>query len=282
MEKQQFLEKEFQIPGLKNTYRILHITDSHIVMMGHREEGYIIKGGPHMGKKLTDFGDVRYEHFSRNGITSAQRFASLCDQIGANPTCADAIVFTGDILDFFTESAFDFMCENLKKIPIPYLFTLGNHDMIFSKMSDDQVRSKFTQLCGGNTEVQKLKLGELALIGIDNTRNYYSQQALLDLDQAMEGEEQVLLFQHIPLSTKEYHQMKVDLGEKDYALGNQGICEGDSWKVLFQKIEAPDSPIRALICGDCHVDHLSPLGNAVQFTSPFNASFPPVLFVVHG
>lgn len=282
MEKQEFLEKELTIPGLKNTYRILHITDSHIVMMDEREEGYIIEGGPHKGRKLTDFGDVRLPHFTRNGITSASRFAGLCDQVKSEPDCADAIVFTGDILDFYTESAFDFMCENLKKLPIPYMFTPGNHDMIFSKMSDKEVREKFRELCGGDPELQKMNLGELALIGLDNIRNYYSDHTLCKLDSAMTGEDHVILFQHVPLSTKEYHQRKVDLGETDYSLGDQGICVGDSWKTMFQKITAPHSSIRALICGDAHVDHRSTLGNIVQYISPLNADYPPVRFTIHG
>lgn len=281
MEKLRFIEKEIVVPGLRSAYRILHITDSHVVAMDHREEGYIIEGGPHKGKFLTDFGNVRYEHFIHEGKTTAQRFSDLCDAIRNHPDCADVIVFTGDILDFFTEAAFDFMCENLKKLPIPYMFTLGNHDMIFGKRSEEEIRSVFLKLCGGNTELQKYKLGELALIGIDNTRNYYTDKALNDLDEALDGEEHAILFQHVPLSTKEYHEFSMSTGPKDWSLGNGGICIGESWRRIFALIEAEDSKVRALICGDGHTEHESRIGSAMQFVSPLNAKYPPVRFSVH-
>jgi len=276
-----FIEKEIIVPGLQNTYRILHITDSHIVAMDHREEGYIIEGGPHKGKFLTDFGKLRYEHFTYDGETTAQRFSDLCDAIRNHPDCADAIVFTGDILDFFTESAFDFMCENLKKLPIPYIFTLGNHDMIFSKRREEEVRGIFLEVCGGNTELQKYKLGELALIGIDNTRNYYTDEALNDLYVALAGEQHAVLFQHIPLSTNGYHEFSMAAGPKDWSLGNEGICIGDSWKKVFGLIEAEDTKIRALVCGDGHMEHESSIGGITQFVSPLGAKYPPVRFTVH-
>ena len=195
-----------------------------------------------------------------DGETTAQRFSDLCDAIRNHPDCADAIVFTGDILDFFTESAFDFMCENLRKLPIPYIFTLGNHDMIFSKRREEEVRDIFLELCGGNTELQKNKLGELALIGIDNTRNYYTDEALKDLDEALAGEQHAVLFQHIPLSTNGYHEFSMAAGPKDWSLGNEDICIGDSWKKVLGLIEAEDTKIRALVCGDGHIEYESSIG----------------------
>ncbi len=276
-----FIKKDIVIPGLKNKYRILHITDSHVVSMTEDDEDIIINGGPHTGKKLSDFAKVRFDYFQYDGVTTAELFSQMCDRLGANPDCADVIVFTGDILDFYTNSCFDFVCENLKKLKTPFMFVPGNHDMIFSPMGDDAVRNVFNDLCGGNTEVQKHKLGELALIGIDDTRNFYTDEALADFEEAMHGEDNVILFQHVPLYTKGYHAHTVKRGTSDWSLGDEGICVGDSWKVMFEKIKAPDSTIKALICGDCHIEHESKLGNVTQYTSPLNAEYPPVLFTVH-
>lgn len=282
MEKLCFIEKEITIPGLQNFYRILQVTDAHVVLMDERANDYVIDEGAHTGKRLVDFGAKRYSHFTINGKPTAQLFSELCDRLHTAPDCADVIVFTGDILDFYTDAAFEFVCENLKKLPIPFMFTPGNHDMIFTSMTEDEVRTKFLDLCGGNTELQTHKLGELTLIGIDNTRDYYSDKALADLDEALAGQQNVLLFQHIPLSTKEYHDFAMALRNRDLALGDQGMCVGDSWKTVFARVTAPDSPIHAIICGDCHVDHVSYLGNAVQHTSALTAEYPPIRFTVHG
>ena len=282
MKKLDCTDKQLLVPGLKNSVRILHVTDCHAVMTDSRDEGYVIEDGAHKGKLLTDFGAMRYKHFCVGDKSSAQRFSELCDAIRDDPDCADAVVFTGDILDFYTPGAFDFVVENLKKITLPVMFVPGNHDMIFSKMTKAETRRIFDPLCGGSTYIQKMNIGGLALIGLDNTDNFYHDQTLDGLRDAMEGEEKVILFQHVPLCTGHLHEYTLSRKAHDYSLGNEGVCAGDSWKEIFGVIEAPDSKVRALICGDCHFDYSGPIGGAVQFTSPLAAEYPPVKFTFHG
>ena len=277
------IQKELVIPGLKHAYRVMHITDSHIVKMDERDEGVVIvDGGAHRGKLVTHFGGIRLTHFTIDGITTEERFAALCENIRMEPDCADLIVFTGDILDFFTESGIEFLTEQLNRLPIPYLFVIGNHDSIFAPKGEEKTRQRFAHLCGGNTEVQKFKLGELAFIGIDNARDRYTEGGLQQLHAALEGEKYAILCQHIPLSTPDYHIHAMAAANRDLGLGGEGVCVDDSWKTVFGLIEAEDSPIKALFCGDCHRDHRSMLGKAVMFTSPLNAKYPPVLFTIHG
>ncbi len=275
--------KELLIPGLSRSYRIMQITDAHVVRMDERDEGVvIIDGGAHHGKLVTHFGGKRYTFFTTDGVTTAQRFQKLIDNICSEPDCADLIVFTGDILDFFTESCMEFVTDCLARLPIPYMFVMGNHDSIFYPEGEEKTRRHFAGLCGGNTELQKYKLGELTFIGIDNARDRYTDQGLALLKDAMAGEENVILCQHIPLSTQAYHEEAIRLVGVDNALGNQGVCVGDSWKTVFQWIEAKDSPVKALLCGDCHRDHQFKVGNAVMFTSACCAYFPPALIHIHG
>ena len=279
----ELIHKELVIPGLRQTYRVMHITDSHVVKMDERDEGVvIIDGGPHNGKLVADFGSKRWEHFRKDGVTTEERFASLCESIRREPDCADLIVFTGDILDFFTESGIEFLTEQLNSLPIPYLYVIGNHDSIFAPTGEEKTRQRFAHLCGGNTEVQKYKLGELAFIGIDNARDCYTENGLRQLYAALEGENYAILCQHIPLSTPDYHIHAMAAANRDLGLGGDGVCVGNSWKTVFGLVGAEDSPVKALFCGDCHRDHQSMLGNAVMFTSPFNAEYPPVLFTIRG
>ena len=280
--KDGFTNKEIIIAGLKERYRILQISDSHIVSMDQREEGFFIEDGPHRGKKLTDFGKMRQNRFTYGNDSTNSRFSELCDYIHDHPECADMIVFTGDILDFFTESAYLFMTENLKKITVPFMFTLGNHDMIMSRMSDAEVREKFSELCGGDTYLQKKKLGELCLIGVDNTDNKYEPHTLSRLDEAMKNEENLLLFQHLPLCTKELHAFTLSQGHKDYSIGEDGVHPDCSWKEFLEKITAKNSGVKALICGDCHFEHQGKCGNFTQFVAPLSAECADVLYTVHG
>ena len=275
--------KELVIPGLTKTYRIMHITDAHVVKMDWRDDSVIIVDeGAHHGKILSDFGSKRYNHFIIDGIPTVQRFEKMIDNICAEPNCADLIVFTGDILDFFTEAAVEFLTEQLARLPIPYMFVIGNHDSIFFPEGEEQTRQRFAHLCAGNTELQKYKLGELAIIGIDNARDRYTDKGLTEMKAALQDEQYAILCQHIPLSTEGYHESAMAAAGRDLGLGGQGVCVDDSWKEVFALITAEGSPIKALFCGDCHRDGVSYLGDMPQFTAPLNAENPPVLFTIHG
>lgn len=282
MRTNEFVRKEVIIPGLEKEYRILHITDSHVVMCNEKEGEYIIEGDGYWGgTKLIDFYNLRHKHFRVNDVPTSVLFEKMCDELAATPDCADVIVFTGDILDFFTQSAFDFVKRNLDKLRTPYMFVIGNHDMIFSEKPESEIKSIFTALTGENPDLQKMKLGELTLIGVYDGPYYYPEKSLNDLVSALEGEDNVLLFQHVPLSTKEFHKYNADRNQPDWSIGDEGVCNGDGWKTVFNIVEAEDSPIKALICGDCHIDHESKLGNVPQYTSALNAENPPYLYVIH-
>ncbi len=282
MRTNEFVRKDVIIPGLEKEYRILHITDSHIVVCTEEEGEFVIQGdGYWAGTKLYDFYKLRHEAFKVDGVTTAELFEKMCDELAANPDCADVIVFTGDIMDFFSQSGFDFVKRNLDKLNTPYMYVIGNHDMIFSSLPNSEVRNIFKALTGENTDLQKMKLGELTLIGVYNGPYYYPEKSLNDLVNALEGEENVVLFQHVPLSTKEFHKHHADQNKPDWSIGDEGVCKGDSWKVVFDKVGAPDTNIKAIICGDCHIEHESKLGNVTQYTSPLNTKYPPYLYVFH-
>ncbi len=282
MRTNEFVRKDVLIPGLKNEYRILHITDSHVVMCNEKEGEYVIEGDGYWdGTKLIDFYNIRHNRFRKDGVATEERFEKMCDELAANPDCADVIVFTGDILDFFTQTAFDFVERNIKKLKTPYMFVLGNHDMIFSGMPKEKVCEIFKSLTGENTDLTKMELGELTLVGVYNGPYYYPEKSLNDLMNAIEGESNVILFQHVPLSTKEFHKLSADRGKPDLSIGDQGVCKDDGWKTVFDKVTDPDTPIKAIICGDCHIEHESKLGNVTQYTSPLNAEYPPYLYVIH-
>ena len=282
MRTNEFVRKDVIIPGLEKEYRILHITDSHVVMCNEKEGEYVIEGdGYWSGTQLMKFHDLRRECFLVDGVSTDVLFENMCDELAANPDCADVIVFTGDILDFFTQSAFDFVKKNLDKLKTPYMFVLGNHDMIFSGKPEEEMKKIFTALTGENPDLQKMKLGELTLIGVYDGPYYYPEKSLSDLMNALEGENNVILFQHVPLSTKEFHKIFADEGKPDWSIGDQAVCNGDSWKTVFAKVQEENSPIKALICGDCHIEHESKLGNVPQYTSPLNTKYPPYLYVIH-
>lgn len=288
MEHFPVINKEIEIPGLQKTYRILHVTDVHIVLWDkHDEDTVIVSTGKHNGKRLiADFGARRVKGFTTaNGVTTNELFARLCDRLKEDGTAiADAVVFTGDILDFYTDAAFDFMVENLNKLPMPYLFVPGNHDYIFSDRGIDDTLARFDKLCGKSHKIQKMKLGELTLVGSHNGRYFYEDDTLSMIAEAIQDEDHVLLFQHVPIQSPSLTQRYEAVGHPDYAIGAETCpAQTDSRERFMELIEPENSPVRALICGDSHIDYSGPLTDRVsQHISPLLRDYPPVLFTVKG
>ena len=279
-----FINKEIKIHGLKNTYRILHVTDAHIVLWDERDEDTVISEGVHSGKKLaSEFGARRARHFVADGVTTNDRFAALCDYLqSAGNTVADAVVFTGDILDFYTDAAFDFMMNNLNKLPIPYMFVMGNHDEIFSKHGTKYTLERFAELCGGSYKIQKFKLGELALVGSYNGHYGYDDEVLGLISDAIEGEDHVLMFQHVPINSPSIEKFTEENGLHNIVIGAKD-CQnkGNSRERIMELIDREGSPVHALICGDSHYNYSGQLSDRImQFVSPLLLTNPPVLFTV--
>ncbi|MBE6602338.1 MAG: hypothetical protein E7637_07545 [Ruminococcaceae bacterium] len=286
MKKFCFIQKEINIPGLKETYRILHVTDVHIAMWDAHDENTVITVGAHKGKKLvSEFGVKRAKHFSVEGVSTADQFTDLCNFLQADGSSfADAVVFTGDILDFYTDAAFEFMLQNLNKLPMPYLFVLGNHDCIFSRHGQSLTLARFATLCGENYKVQTLTLGELSLVGAYNGNYTYDSETLELLSDAIRNQAHVLLFQHVPINSPALEKDYQRLGKHNIVIGSDACpTQSTSKELLMQMIDREDSPVHALICGDSHVDHSGPLTEKItQHVSPLFRDFPPVLFTVKG
>jgi predicted MPP superfamily phosphohydrolase len=287
MSKLNLIEKDLIIPGLKNTYRILHVTDAHITKYVDADEETVIRAGLNTGKHLVSgFAIKRVNTFTKNGVTSCDGFAALCESLReAGPDFVDLVLFTGDILDYYTDSAFAFMLAQLAKLPMPYMFVLGNHDWIFSHFSDEESLALFSKtLCGGDYRLQKYKLGELTLIGTYDGDYYYSKETLSMIEQALEGEEHVLLCQHVPITTPDYDEFVKKLGGRNVVIGaDECPVKDDSYDRIMALLQKEDCPIRALLCGDSHIEHSGPLTErVVQHISPMLPGHGPVLFTVKG
>jgi hypothetical protein len=286
MDKMSFIEKEIKIPGLKGSYRILHVTDAHIILWDERDEDTVITEGYHAGKRLAfEYGPRRDRHFTIDGVTTNDRFAALCDYLKAEGTAvADVVVFTGDILDFYTDAAFEFMVENLNKLPMPYMFVMGNHDAIFSSVGEKKILERFDTLCGGSHKIQKLKLGELTLVGSYNVYYHYDSETLSLIASALEGAEHALMFQHVPINSPSLEEFTESNGFGNIVIGAPD-CQnkGNSGQLFMALIDREDSPVRAVICGDSHYNYSGPLTERIeQHVSPLLRDFPPVRFTVSG
>ena len=156
--------EEIVIPGLKEEYYFLHITDSHMVICDEAIldlEGLGIGGTPQQ----------RFDAFtSPAGVTAQEFFEEQLAYVSQNIKKLDAVLFTGDILDFHTYEANLYLEGILNSMPLPYMYVTGNHDARFY-MELVVPSVEFTRV--NDSYLQKMKIGEITIIGVDNMLSQY-------------------------------------------------------------------------------------------------------------
>ncbi len=269
--------QEIIIPGLQREYRFLHITDSHIVLCD-KEIFYTVD--PNIGGSPAS----RTAMFtSADGVPAQAHFDRQREYLLRHAHELDGLLLTGDILDFNTPLSNAYLEDFLTSLPIPYLMALGNHDRFYyTDYKPPQSRPDFECVRVGDSYVQKLRIGELTLVGVDDTISLYEDGVAEALEEMLVDEQHVLLLQHVPLYTPALHEAALPLWGRDLSIGGEALCRNDNWRLVQKQITRPGSPVRAVIAGHLHFLHSSVLGgNVTQYVSP-SVHDVTTLFHIHG
>ncbi len=272
--------RKIVIPGLQKSYRFLHITDAHILLYDENET-----------PDRADYAAPRVAMFAENGISTTRRLDAIWTYIEENAAQLDGVLLTGDILDYPSEPNLAYLrvkLDKLEQLSLPYVFVVGNHDWAYfndyhtphSKQAD---LPRFAAFSGGNTLIHKQRIGEVTFIALDNTEELYADGLAEALEQALQGEENVLLMQHIPLCVDTLVPDTVSYWNRDINIGATGIQKNENWKKVQQLILAPQSPVKALITGHLHFWHMDMLGGKTpQYITANAANGSAALFTVCG
>ncbi|MCQ6562946.1 metallophosphoesterase family protein [Paenibacillus mendelii] len=251
-----FVETIIGIPGLKRELKLLHVTDSHFAEADNRDEERIVADAERFRQV---YGGRAMEYFQQ-----AIRHS--------NEWKADCTIFTGDIVQFPSFRNMELMEEQFGQLTSPYLYTLGNHDWLFTHHHpNDELRSSFYPLfncvTGGNPSYGMIELEGVKLIILDDS-NYQVNDAQLQFvrDQLAEGIP-TLLFFHIPLYVPTLADKTLEVwrdpimvnapGWDPAARDRWGLREADASTQQFHQMltegEYPNAA--AIFCGHLHFPH---------------------------
>ncbi|MBO5071112.1 MAG: metallophosphoesterase [Roseburia sp.] len=270
--------EELTIPGIKKKYQFLHISDLHVIVPDEDESVARIE------YELPRISNC----FSRDAINPLERMQAFCSYINANKKELDGVFFTGDIIDCPFMASIQYIKETLESLPIPYMYVLGNHDwQHFDNVgTDDSVKNNhplFDVFCNGNAYFQKKQIGELTLIGVDNTRDCYFDTVADALEAEISGNEHVILLQHVPFySPTLVDDCKLFWSGHAFYIGNDGDARNNNIRIL-NRITAEDSSVRALITGHLHFHHKDMLKNKIpQYITKESSCGGATLYKIHG
>lgn len=175
-------------------------------------------------------------------------------------TCkgGDALIMAGDIIDFDTHCNTRILDLALKDYPVPFVAVCGNHD------EPDKLPEGHPMKAAG-APVQKLDLGDMVILGFDNSQRVITKAQNQAFQQALNEGKPVLVAMHIPIMT-EGNWDKLQYCGEYFQLNYEG-CPEENLQFI-EMIKANADQIIAVTCGHLHFLNQSEIcPGVVQYVS---------------
>lgn len=249
----QITEYEIPVEGLERDITIFHMSDLHVIVSVENSTeawkasaakqkeawaGTRIDFARHYGD---DYGE---EHL----IQPEDALSKYIDLV--NQKKPDALLMTGDMLNEYSDENIRFLADAFRNIQIPWMWVRGNHEV-----GHDEAYAPYTQ---GNAVVQTLRLGNLVLLGMDDSRRSMTAEQTGALEAAVEDAKAngcvPVLTMHIPIKTP-LNAEKTAHFDPYFLLGGEGT--NDESQAFLDYLQSDDCAVRAILCGHVHGHHIS-------------------------
>lgn len=228
--------------NLKRKYNLYHFSDVHVVNLENIE-------GDEEIKKAHNNENAWY----RVRQDFANHFKETCnmEQLLPSTKCLDnllnhclnknidALLLSGDIIDYISEANLSYLKESIKKIKVPFVLSPGNHEI---------PGSVFNEIINASSDFQVIDLEEIKIIGLDNSKKCFTLKQLEMLKKQCEDNKIIFLCMHIPILTK-YNKEEMSKFDS-YFIINENSCDQES-KDFIDYI-SNNTNIKAIFCGHTH------------------------------
>lgn len=189
----------------------------------------------------------------------------------------DAAMLTGDIIHFPAHAALEQIANGVRKLEVPYLYTVGNHDWFFPHLPwNDETRSRyyprFDGLTEGDPSFQVLEIGGVRLIAMDNSTYQVDSAQVRRLKQELSSGKPSLLLVHVPLFIESLAAAVMDRWQAPIMMGaEEGWTDAtrEKWMVpgnadttlecLDFLTNGPCDNLAGVFCGHVHFPHVDML-----------------------
>lgn len=232
--------------GLQKEYKIVFVNDLHMQVNSDEIE-----------KEQKDFMTQRIGEFSYNGMTTYENWQSIPRAI--SKLDADFVIFGGDILDFCSEANAEALKDGFSQLKTPYMYLRSDHDVEPYWLSDTNAEKcmNLQNNVADNSSVLWQDLGEVIVLGINNSHNNISEEALEIIKNVFAMGKPVIVATHIPFDQSEGTELKefserVRDGRHLY-WGVEGEKYPNEYTQEFMSmIYAEESPVIAVLAGHLH------------------------------
>lgn len=246
--EENVIEETIQIEGLSGEYDLLFLTDTHMVVKSSEDTEQIAANGESRAPQFVD----------DDGVSSASQFPAWMTY--AEEKEVDALLLGGDIVDYPSTGNLEHLQRNLDKLTIPYIYTPGNHDWTYpweymTEKGKAEYLPLLEPLMQGNTVIQRMELGELIVVAVDNSTGQVNPEALEEYEAILAEGRPVIVLVHVPFMTqsvlgkaKEVWSSPVVIGAGNFG----GIYENEESAAFMEMTTSAESPVAAVLAGHVH------------------------------
>lgn len=250
--------EEIVIPGVEEEYEFLFLTDLHLAIKTREEVGPYGSAD----QRIAAFANLR-------GTVSAKQLPQWIAY--ANDKQFDAVLMGGDMIDYYSEANEAYLQEQMESFEMPYLFTLGNHDMFLpweDAIAEDAVI--YDWFMDKNSAFQVLEYEEFVICAIDNEAYDVNEASLVAMKKWFEEnpDKPMILLAHVPFYTegdKQLLETSVSVWGQALVIGT-GEGTRDTTAVsrdFMDLIFCEESPVVAIFTGDNHFYHKGNLTDSI-------------------
>ncbi len=247
---------EFTIPfpGISKKV-IYHFSDCHLAVADAQSTPEEIA---ETEKATREFDDCRrwfaeqYHELFDDASTAKAYF----EEILAACSDGDAVLCAGDLAERFHPATMKYLDE--KTAHLPFMTVCGNHDYA------DRFPNGYA-FSAAKAPVQTMNLGDLLVLGFDDSQRVITPEQLAALKEALSGDTPVLVLLHIPFAVSENEALLRGCGE--YFRLNHDDCPAENLEFIRLIKENPHR-IVAVLAGHLHFNHVCPVtGRLTQYVS---------------
>lgn len=241
-------EEYIVIEGLEKEYKLLFLTDTHVIVQSEEDD-----------EQTRENAESRYPGFcDAAGVPAEEQFPYWMEY--ANERGVDAVLFGGDIIDYPSAANITFLNENVSKLEMPYLYTLGNHDWTYPwEYMTEKAKTDYIPLLQPvieeNGTIAVMDMGDFLVVSVDNSSNQVHPDALNEYLEVLQMGKPVIVLVHVPFMTqsvlgraREVWSSPVVIGGGNYG----GIYPSEESVAFIEATTAADSPVVAVLAGHVH------------------------------
>ncbi len=270
-------EETICIEGLQNDYKLCFVNDLHIIVPDED-----------VSNENKETVQQRYDNFFKTiaGERSFELWKRMPEQINEfNP---DFVILGGDMVDYASKANMECLKNGIEQINIETIYLRADHDYgrdYNPNLTTDYINQLQTSI-DENSEIFCKDLGEIVIVGVNNSTSQISESALGKLKEIFAQGKPIILATHVPLNSKVDNDLaeesKKAWQDRNLTWDETGTTytANENTKEFLNLVYAENSPVKAVLAGHLHFKNTSKLNeNITQYV--FDASYQGKVGILH-